>query len=322
MTIQVQTVDTAQDAARLVNNDRSARVLGGGTLVMAKVNAGDPRIGRLIRLRGSEQRAITVSGNQVTLGAGVTMADILAHRDLAFLHPAAQVVGGPAVRNMATVGGNLFARAPYGDMATLLLALGAEVTLAATGAGTGAGGTVGRSGFSGGGLSGSTAFTAGSGTRPVGVETLWQRRSSSGHTGSGSSSSGSSGSGHSGYGAVVIETIHVPRPTGQVLFHKMSRMQPRGPAIVTVAAHLDMSAGRVRAARIALGGVQTRPCLSTGAARILQGARLDGDVVERAVSEAMNGISAITDSLATDWYRGQMVQVQLRRLLASPQHLG
>ena len=40
------------------------------------------------------------------------MSEILASRDLEFLHPAARVIGGPAVRNMATVGGNLFARPP------------------------------------------------------------------------------------------------------------------------------------------------------------------------------------------------------------------
>src|ERR671936_2802857 len=38
-------------------------------------------------------------------------------------------VGGPALRNMATVGGNLLAGAPYGDVGVALLALGAEVDL-------------------------------------------------------------------------------------------------------------------------------------------------------------------------------------------------
>jgi CO/xanthine dehydrogenase FAD-binding subunit len=42
-------------------------------------------------------------------------------------------VGGPAIRNMATVGGNLFAPAPYGDFAVALLALGARVAVAGQG---------------------------------------------------------------------------------------------------------------------------------------------------------------------------------------------
>ncbi len=58
------------------------------------------------------------------------MAAILARPELSFLHPAARAVGGPAVRNMATVGGNLFAPSPYGDLAVALLALDAQVLLA------------------------------------------------------------------------------------------------------------------------------------------------------------------------------------------------
>lgn len=58
------------------------------------------------------------------------MTDILASRDLEFLHPVARVVGGPAVRNMATVGGNLFAPHPYGDLTAALLAIDAAVAVA------------------------------------------------------------------------------------------------------------------------------------------------------------------------------------------------
>ncbi|MDP3415503.1 xanthine dehydrogenase family protein subunit M, partial [Falsiroseomonas sp.] len=43
-------------------------------------------------------------------------------------------VGGPQVRNMATVGGNLFAAHPYGDFTAALLALGARVVAVGQGA--------------------------------------------------------------------------------------------------------------------------------------------------------------------------------------------
>jgi CO/xanthine dehydrogenase FAD-binding subunit len=39
------------------------------------------------------------------------------------------LIGGPAVRTTATVGGNLFAPAPYGDLAVALLALDATVSV-------------------------------------------------------------------------------------------------------------------------------------------------------------------------------------------------
>jgi CO/xanthine dehydrogenase FAD-binding subunit len=126
----VETYPTLADAARAMGRD--AVYLGGGTIVMREVNAGTapPRV---LRTTDRGLRDIRASGDTVTLGAGVTMADVLAHRDLEFLHPVARAIGGPQVRNMATVAGNLFAPHPYGDFAAALLALGARVVLAGQG---------------------------------------------------------------------------------------------------------------------------------------------------------------------------------------------
>jgi CO/xanthine dehydrogenase FAD-binding subunit len=126
----VETYPTLADAARAMGRD--AVYLGGGTIVMRDVNAGTapPRV---LRTTDRGLRDVRASGDTVTLGAGVTMADVLAHRDLEFLHPVARAIGGPQVRNMATVAGNLFAPHPYGDFAAALLALGARVVLAGQG---------------------------------------------------------------------------------------------------------------------------------------------------------------------------------------------
>jgi CO/xanthine dehydrogenase FAD-binding subunit len=101
-------------------------------VVMRGVNSGEVQ-GRLVRSLDPSLREIRLSGDMVLLGAGVTMAQILAHRDLGFLHDVARSIGGPQVRNMATVGGNLFAPHPYGDFATALLALGARVQVVGSG---------------------------------------------------------------------------------------------------------------------------------------------------------------------------------------------
>src|SRR6185312_3177663 len=63
------------------------------------------------------------------LGASVTMAEVARHAQLSAISKAALAVGGPAVRNMATIGGNLFALSPYGDFTVALLALDATVTI-------------------------------------------------------------------------------------------------------------------------------------------------------------------------------------------------
>jgi CO/xanthine dehydrogenase FAD-binding subunit len=118
------------DAASALSQERGARFLAGGTLVMRAVNEADPSIETIVRSTDPSFVNISVSSGRVELGAGVTMAAILAERELSFLHPVARAVGGPAVREAATVGGNLFAPSPYGDFAAALLALDATVMLA------------------------------------------------------------------------------------------------------------------------------------------------------------------------------------------------
>jgi CO/xanthine dehydrogenase FAD-binding subunit len=108
-------------------------VLAGGTILMQRVAAGDPSIEQVVSLDRAGLDRIDKSGGRVTLGSMVRLQAVRNNPGLAFLHPAVDVVGGPAIRNMATVGGNLFARQPYGDLATMLLALDAEVELAADG---------------------------------------------------------------------------------------------------------------------------------------------------------------------------------------------
>ncbi|MEP0944227.1 MAG: FAD binding domain-containing protein [Rhizobiaceae bacterium] len=104
--------------------------LGGGTLVMRALNYGEQNFSRIVRSTDPSLTQITMQGDRIQIGAAVTMASILAHPDLAFLAPVARQVGGPAVRNMASVGGNLFAEHPYGDLAVALLVLDGRVHLA------------------------------------------------------------------------------------------------------------------------------------------------------------------------------------------------
>jgi xanthine dehydrogenase small subunit len=129
MTLQVKTFGSMSEAAAALASDRTARFMSGGTLLMRAINEGDASIGTLVRSTDAAYRQIRGEASRIEIGAGARMMDILANRDLAFLHPAARIVGGPAVRAMATVGGNLFAPAPYGDLATALLALDAMVTV-------------------------------------------------------------------------------------------------------------------------------------------------------------------------------------------------
>lgn len=126
MSLLLQTYPTTREAG-LALAAGSARYLGGGTLVVRAANEGDLSFDTLVRSSDPLLHRIEVLGDQVRLGASVTMATIARRADLAEIAPAARSVGGPAIRNMATVGGNLFAPTPYGDFSVALLALGAQV---------------------------------------------------------------------------------------------------------------------------------------------------------------------------------------------------
>lgn len=126
MPLALKTYPTIAEAGSSLK-DAGARYLGGGTLVVRATNEGDVSLSTFVRSTDPALSAIEVEGGRATIGASVTMSAIARHSGLSAIARAAKAVGGPAIRNMATVGGNLFAPAPYGDFAVALLALDAKV---------------------------------------------------------------------------------------------------------------------------------------------------------------------------------------------------
>ena len=102
MSVRVRTIADLAEAASTLGSERGAIVFGGGTLVMRAVNEGQLSEGTLIRVLDPALKQIKVQGSRVELGAQVTMAEIIRHRDLGFLHAPARAIGGPAIRTMAT----------------------------------------------------------------------------------------------------------------------------------------------------------------------------------------------------------------------------
>ena len=268
MPVKVETYDRIEEAARALGASRSAKFLGGGTLVMRAVNAGDQSFDTIIRLRDPAFRTIRTEGDGVVMGGGVTMAAVAASRDLAFLAPVARVIGGPAIRNMATVGGNLFVYGNYGDFTAALLALGATVGVASSG----------RSG--------------------IPIDDFLRDRDR--------------------YATSLVQSVTVPRPRDANAFRflKVSRVKPKGVAVMSIAANVPQSGGRVQGARIAYASMGPLPLRATAVERVLEGQPLDTATIERAAAAAVEGITPPTDALATSWYRAQVAGVHLKRLLA------
>ena len=268
MTVELQTFDTLRDASTAVGREPGARFLGGGTLLVRALNEEVADFSTMVRCTDRQLVEIRASGSRVRIGAGVTMARILASPELAFLHPAARSVGGPAVRAQATVGGNLFAPPPYGDFAAALLALDARVSI--------------QSGYS---------------PREIPIDEFLRDRDSQSRA--------------------VVAGVELARPRGERSFRflKVSKVRPKGVSLLTIAARLEDSAGRLAGVRIAYANMAPVPIRGVAVERALEGRRLERPTVEAAAAVAADGCSPPTDAIASAWYRREVLSVHLSRLL-------
>jgi len=259
MPLALKTYPTIAEAGSALK-DAGARYVGGGTLVVRSTNEGDVSFSTFVRSTDPALSAITVEGGRATIGASVTMSAIARHPGLAAIAKAAKSVGGPAIRNMATIGGNLFAAAPYGDFAVALLALDATVHT-----------------------------TSGD----LGIEEFLANRDGK-----------------------VVASVSFDMPAAEKFrFAKVSRIKPKGVSVLSIAAVIDVDAGKVKGARIALGCMADRPIRARSAEKALVGSALTQEGVASAVAAVGEGIRPITDAIASAWYRGEVLPVHFRRLL-------
>ena len=107
--------------------DGGGRLIAGGTMVMPVVNTTAADVAELVSLRRAGLSGIEVADGVAVVGATTTVAELGADERLGFLRPVVDAFGSPPIRNLATVGGNLFVPQPGGDLAVCLLALDASV---------------------------------------------------------------------------------------------------------------------------------------------------------------------------------------------------
>ena len=108
-------------------------VIAGGTVAMPLINEGISLPREVMGLRRAGLDRIERVGDELHLGATATLTSLTLQPDIPLLARAAERTGAWAVRNMATVGGNLFTPPPGGDVATALLALEARVVVTGPG---------------------------------------------------------------------------------------------------------------------------------------------------------------------------------------------
>ena len=267
MPVTVRTFASLSEAASALGSEREACFFGGGTLLMRAINEGNPPFRTVVRTTDPRLKEIRTAGQRIALGAGVTMAEVLRNRELDFLHSVARTVGGPAVRSAATVGGNIFAERPYGDLVVALLALDAAASI--------------HSGYS---------------PREVPLAELLAQRER-----------GAPG---------VVEQVTFERPAqGAFRFRKVSRVRPKGISVLSIAAHLPTSGGRIQGARIAYGAMAPTPIRAPAVEHALEGRSLDRAGIAQALAVAADGCAPADDAIASAWYRREVLPVHLRRLL-------
>ena len=104
-------------------------VMAGGTVAMPLINEGISLPRKVMGLRRAGLDRIERVDAELHIGATATLTRLAGQDDVPLLRRAASRTASWSIRNMATVGGNLFTPPPGGDVATALLALDARVVV-------------------------------------------------------------------------------------------------------------------------------------------------------------------------------------------------
>ena len=130
--------DAGQAVALLAERGSSARILAGGTDLLAEFKFASRVPDLVIDIsRAADMKGIAVTSEGLHIGALVTHTEIMRSQPIREMCPAladaAHTIGAVQTRNLATLGGNLVTCVPSMDSGPALLALEAEVVIAGPG---------------------------------------------------------------------------------------------------------------------------------------------------------------------------------------------
>jgi xanthine dehydrogenase FAD-binding subunit len=127
-----KTLDMAMD---LISNNPNLKILAGGTDVLIRMRHGSLKDAELLSLKGiSELRGIDIdSEGTIIIGATTSFSEIIRSeiikKHIPVLGLAVSSIGGPQIRNAATIGGNICNGAVSADSATTLFTLNGILNL-------------------------------------------------------------------------------------------------------------------------------------------------------------------------------------------------
>lgn len=283
---EYHTPATVADALALLRQygDRAQIVAGGTDLILDMQSGNHPPVHALVDVTHIHGLAdIRAQDGWILLGAAVTHTQIersaLVRQHGACLVESCSVVGGPQVRNVATLGGNIAHALPAADGAIGLLALDAEVQVC----------TLDDDGA---------------------LHCDWQPLLSI-YAGPGRNTLGH----HQMLGAFRFPLI---QPRQASAFDRIMRPQGVALPILGVAARvtLDESRERIVDTAVAIGPAGPVPFRASEAETVLTAAPYDDDLLERAIAAAQAQAQLRTSKhRASREYRQELLPVLLRRVI-------
>ena len=121
--------NTVEEANALLSEHPGARIICGGSDVLIKIREGKLAGTELVSIRGIPQlQGVRMEENgDLWIGAATTFshitADPLVRKNIPVLGEAVDQVGGPQIRNIGTIGGNIFNGAVSADSAPTVFSL-------------------------------------------------------------------------------------------------------------------------------------------------------------------------------------------------------
>lgn len=127
--------ESVADAVRALGADEKARVLAGGTDVLVRLHGGNSDYDHIVDINGlTELKDISMdTDGNISIGSRATCSEIMEHplvqEHLPMLAQALGTIGGPQVRNCATMGGNICNGAVSADSACAALVYEVELLI-------------------------------------------------------------------------------------------------------------------------------------------------------------------------------------------------
>jgi carbon-monoxide dehydrogenase medium subunit len=253
-----------------------ARVIAGGTDLILRMRDQVLSPSMLIDLRRISLDGIELSGDEMRLGAFVSLSQVLESDDIEKYFPALPAAcrefAGPPIRNRGTLGGNIVNASPAADLVPPLIAYDANILLQSS---------------SGDRVLPLVDFFTGPGQSVIEPDEI----------------------------LTEITLPRMPL-TSAATFIKLGQRRSMAISQVNIATRLTLDeSGLASEARIVLGAVAPVPMRAVAAEKILLGKEPTEELISEAASKAREEGTPISDVRASLAYRLEMTEVLVRRAL-------